>query len=495
MLLAIEPVAAAQVGRAGRDAARACAAAPTVARWSKPALAWVAIGGVATALWFGPTELSVSGRLTLIAFAAATIAWALLRLPETTVALAAALGLVATGAVQPADLYAGMGNDLIWLLVGAFVLAAVLRQSGLAQRLALRALAGTGSVRALFYRITALICATAFVIPSTSGRAALLLPLFLALAAGLRDAALVRALALLFPSVILLSACASLLGAGAHLVAVDFIARLGLPAIGFFEWALLGLPFAIASSLLACALILRLFVGGDASRLPVALPPPASDPATREQRHVLLIVLATVAFWASAGLHQVDAAIVALAGALVATSRRITGISLKEALKSVEWNLILFLALTLVLGHALIDSGAAHWVARNTVATLPPWVLSNPPLVVVFAAVAAMLSHLIITSRSARAAVLIPTLALPLAAVGIEAAALIFLTVVASGFCQTLNVSAKPVALYAKLEVPTYAPADLMRLSLWLMPFFAALLIVFSLWVWPLLGLPLFRPV
>lgn len=307
----------------------------------------------------------------------------------------------------------------------------------------------------------------------------------------MREPALVRALALLFPTVILLSACASLLGAGAHLVAVDFIDRLGLQSIGFLDWALLGVPFAALSSLLACHLILRLFVGPGASRATIDVPAPAVAGATREHMHVMLIAATTVALWASSGMHEIDAAIVALLGALAATCKQITGVSMKEAIKSVEWNLILFLALTLVLGHALIDSGAAHWIARNSVAALPAWVLAHPSLVVAFAALTAMLSHLVITSRSARATILIPTLALPLAVAGIEAAALIFLTVVASGFCQTFGVSAKPVALYAKLDIETYTPADLMRLSLWLMPFFIALLVIFSIWIWPLQGLPL----
>ena len=82
-------------------------------------------------------------------------------------------------------------------------------------------------------------------------------------------------------------------------------------------------------------------------------------------------------------------------------------------------------------------------------------------------------------------------LALPLVAHGYDAGALIVLIVMGTGFCQTLAVSAKPVALYADLEKPTYAARDLMLLALALLPVMFTLLMGFSLWIWPLFGLSL----
>jgi solute carrier family 13 (sodium-dependent dicarboxylate transporter), member 2/3/5 len=99
-------------------------------------------------------------------------------------------------------------------------------------------------------------------------------------------------------------------------------------------------------------------------------------------------------------------------------------------------------------------------------------------------------SHLMIASRSARAAVLIPALALPLAIAPSQASLLIVIATIGSGFCQTLRVSAKPVALYSEHDgAPAYSDADLMRLSLWLMPPFALLLLLFAMQIWPRLGL------
>jgi len=440
-------------------------------------------------VWFGMPSLADAGRVSLLVFALAIIGWTVLRLPELPVAIAGAGALVVFGATTTERFYRGLGDALIWLLIGAFILAAVIRASGLAERLALRAVAGATSVRALFHRLALVIAATAFVVPSTSGRAALLLPVFLALTGALAQPRLTRALALLFPSVILLSAGASLLGAGAHLVAVDFIARLGLPAPGFAQWALLGTPFALACCVVATEIVLRLFLSPAERAAQPVLParPAGSMPAA--QKAVLAIAAATVAAWATANWHGVEPALIALAGALAATQRRVTGIAMKEALKSVEWSLILFLAATLAMGEALLDSGAAQWLADAALAALPSAVLSHPAWILCAVVVAAMFSHLLITSRSARAAVLIPTLALPLAVLPEQAALLVMVATLASGFCQTFKVSAKPVMLYARSgEAECYSDADLLRLSLALMPAFALLLVACALWFWPLLG-------
>jgi tryptophan-rich sensory protein len=89
--------------------------------------------------------------------------------------------------------------------------------------------------------------------------------------------------------------------------------------------------------------------------------------------------------------------------------------------------------------------------------------------------------------------VLIPAIALPAARFGYEPSAIIFLTVTATGFCQSFLVSVKSVAVYGKLEQPTYTPADLMALSLVLMPLMLVLLVIMSVYIWPALGLPLIR--
>jgi di/tricarboxylate transporter len=464
---------------------------------ARPLLAAALAGLTLLLLTSELTPWPAPARIAVGVFAFAVIAWTVLRLPDTPVALAACIALIGLGGATPRSFYASLGDSLIWLLIGAFIIAAVLQHSGLAERWALRAVAGACTAPRLLMRLTWVISATAFIVPSTSGRAALLLPVFLVLARAVGDARIVRAMALLFPSVILLSACASLLGAGAHLVAVDFMQRIGHDAPSFALWAWWAAPFAIVSSFATTALITALFLDRESRAKPLQLPSPAHEPLTPQQRGVMVVTLLTVAAWAAGALHGVDAALVALLGALAITFKPLTGVDMKTALKKVEWNLVLFLAATLVLGEALLHSGAATALADALLKAVPlaQWGVAS---VLMLAAAVALLSHLLITSRTARALVLLPTVALPLAATGLNPALLIFVCVVGSGFCQTLAVSAKPVALFARAELPaeledprSSMDSALLRLSLALLPLMALLLWGFALVVWPLQGLPL----
>ena len=77
-------------------------------------------------------------------------------------------------------------------------------------------------------------------------------------------------------------------------------------------------------------------------------------------------------------------------------------------------------------------------------------------------------------------------------ALGVDPAAAAFASTAAAGFCHTLPSSAKPVAIFSRVEgADTYTARDLLRLSMWLAPLSAALVLLFSLAVWPVLGLPL----
>ncbi len=150
------------------------------------------------------------------------------------IALGAGLALTATGVISSDTLFGTLGDDTVWLLICAFVLAAAVARTGLAGRAAAFLVGRARSVRQLVHLTTAALVVTAFAVPATSGRAALALPVFLALAKALADRKrLVVMLALLFPTVILLSAVATLIGAGAHLITVSVLWEATGDRIGF----------------------------------------------------------------------------------------------------------------------------------------------------------------------------------------------------------------------------------------------------------------------
>ncbi|TDC68134.1 SLC13 family permease [Streptomyces hainanensis] len=439
--------------------------------------------------------LDGDARLTLAVFVLATCAWIGTPVDDTYVALGAGLALAVTGVVSADTLFGTLGDPTVWLLICAFVLAAAVARSGLAARAAAFLVGGARTVRQLAHLTTAALVVSAFAIPATSGRAALALPVFLALARVLADhRRLVVALALLFPTVILLSAVATLIGAGAHLITVSVLWETTGERIGFPQWLLLGLPLAVVSSHLAAEVVLLTTTRRADRRVPVRVT--AADieehggqrvtgPLSSVETRCLGLLASVVALWCSEPLHQVPPALVALIGAVVVTAPVLGTIRLKEALGTIPWSLLLFMAATMAMGVALSDSGAADWLVSGLPgdATVPAWAF----LAVVVTVSAA--AHLVLQSRSARSSVLVPLVVASAVACGVDPVAAALASTAAAGFCHTLPASAKPVALFADVpDTPTYTPRDLLRLSAVLGPLTAALVLAFALAVWPVLG-------
>ncbi|GHH94704.1 SLC13 family permease [Streptomyces capillispiralis] len=442
--------------------------------------------------------LSGDARVTLAVFALATCAWIGTPIDDTYIALGAGLALTVTGVISSDTLFGTLGDSTVWLLICAFVLAAAVARTGLAGRAAAFLVGGARTVRQLTHLTTAALVVTAFAVPATSGRAALALPVFLALAKALADRKrLVVMLALLFPTVILLSAVATLIGAGAHLITVSVLWEATGERVGFTEWLLLGLPLAVASSHLAAEAVLLTTTRRADRAGPVHITAeeiqrhsdrPVTGPWTQAEKRCALLLATVVALWCSEPLHRVPPAVVALIGAVVAASPALGTVRLKDALRTVPWSLLLFMAATMAMGVALAESGAARWLVGGMPSGITPVLF----LAVVIAVSTA--AHLVLQSRSARSSVLVPLVVAAAVGAGVNPVAAALASTAAAGFCHTLPASAKPVTLFADLPgTPTYTPRDLLRLSAVLAPLTAALVLLFAVAVWPLLGVPVTR--
>ncbi|MBL8153855.1 MAG: anion permease [Anaerolineae bacterium] len=437
-------------------------------------------------------DLGIHAKVAFITFGLAIVGWTLTDINDTYIALAAAIVFTATGIDEPSEFFETLGDPLIWLMFASFIIAAAVKVSGLSERMALWVTRYASNVRQLFVLLTIVLIATAFLVPSTSGRAALMLPVFLAIRAVMPNDRVAKALSLLFPAVILLSAIASLIGAGAHLITADILWRTGGEYLGFGRWLAMGLPFAIASSFAAMLAILFLFTTRQdrAARLNLTGDTIAQrKPWSRAEWIVSGVTLALVALWATETVHGVNSTLIALLGGLILTAPMLNVISFKTALKEVDWGMLIFMAATLELGEALIESGGAQWLVDNLFSIFQGGLTDSPLLSVGIVAAFGLLSHLIITSRSSRASVIIPLVIFLATALGFSPTTFAFMTAAATGFCLTLPVSAKPVAMFAKVEGPTYAPRDLLRLSSLLLPVHLVLLVVFAFLIWPSLGL------
>ena len=475
---------------------------PTTAAVVSLCLAGAVIAAICVAATSGGGP-GVDAAVTLCIFVAAVWFWIFSPVEDTYVALGAAVALVLSGTLPTGRLFDTLGEESVWLLIAAFVIAGAVASTGLAARGAAFVITAARSVRQLTFLATLGVVVTAFAIPATSGRAALVLPIFLALRGALKERpAVVKMLAVLFPTVILLSAVASFLGAGAHLITSQVLQSAGHPGFGFASWLVLGLPLALVSSFVAGELVLRLFTTAAERSRPLreringfqdGSPARIGGRLGLDEQRSLLVLAAVLVLWCTEPIHGLGPALVALIGALLVSLPRYGSVTLGAALKKVPWSMLVFMAATLALGSSLVTSGAAEWLAS---ALFSPLAFLGPAKPVVFVVAVVFVStaaHLVIQSRSARSAVLIPIIVASAAPMGVEPMAAAFASTAAAGFCHTLTSSAKPVAIFAETEgEPNYESADLLRLSAWLGPLSAGVVLLFSFLVWPFLGLPLF---
>jgi solute carrier family 13 (sodium-dependent dicarboxylate transporter), member 2/3/5 len=132
------------------------------------------------------------------------------------------------------------------------------------------------------------------------------------------------------------------------------------------------------------------------------------------------------------------------------------------------------MAATIEISNGLLNSGSIDYLMGGVSASI-----KQLPATGVLVAIigVSLLSHLLINSRTARVTVLLPLL-LPMAvAVGQSGALLAFIANAAMGYCLTLTISAKPVALFSTIDEDSYSSRDLLRLSGYLLPLHLVLLI------------------
>lgn len=450
----------------------------------------------------GPT-LSIATTTTV--FLLAVWAWTATSLDDTLVAFLAAIALILTGVLPAADFFASLGDETIWLLIGAFVIAHAVSTSGLALRGAASLLALARGPRSLAHLTTLALTLTAFAVPATSGRAALAVPVHNAVAAAMPGRErLIKALSLLMPTVVLLSAIGSLLGAGAHVITNQLLQSAGDEGFTFVGWLWLGLPLAVVSSHLAAEVVLWRFTDRadrtDAVRIGPAdiaasSPTPVTGPLTAIERRAALLLAIVIALWSTESLHHLSPALVALLGAVATVMPVIGCATFPAAMKTIPWSLLMFLAATLALASAFSTSGAADWLSSAALVPLGGLGVAGGLVFVLVVIALSTAAHLLIPSRSARSAAIIPVVIAVAPAVGVDPAAAAFASTAAAGFCHTLPSSAKPVAMFADPELVTggFAAADLRRLSVVLAPAMFILVAVFAVWIWPAMGLPLLR--
>jgi anion transporter len=438
-----------------------------------------------------PESLGADARLALFAFAVAVILWSTTGLNAAYVALSAVLLLVLTGGSSQDVLFESLASDVIWLMIGAFVVGGAVEATGLAARMTQFVVGRAASVRGVFFLLAGVLMLLSLLIPSTSGRAAVTLPVFRSIAQAGGDRGMTRALALMMPSVILVTTVATLIGAGSHLVAIDLLERISGTSISFGAWAVYGVPFGIVAGFLTCWVVMRMFLDGEGRRRVLRVPVEQRGRLSRGEWTTVIVVLSMVALWLTEAAHGYEIATVTVVGALALTVPGAGVLGWKAGVKAVSWNLIIFVGAALALGRALIETGAAQWLIGRVFAATGIATTDSTLLVLLLLAFITLTSHLYITSHVARAAALVPPVLYLADTLSLDAAAVLFISTVGMDYCLTLPVSSKALLMFQELDEETYQPSDLLRLSAVMLVLHVVLVVAFYYGYWRWVGLSL----
>jgi anion transporter len=446
------------------------------------------VAGIAVLL---PSSLPSEARLSLFAFALAVILWSTTSLNAAYIALAAVVLLVLSGGASQEQLFDALASDVVWLMIGAFVLGGAVQQTGLAARLTQLVVARARTVGSVFWLLTTMLIPLSFFIPSTSGRAAVVIPVFRSIANAAGDRRITRALALLMPTIILVATITTLIGAGSHLVANDLLQQIAGKQISFAQWVLYGLPFGVVASYISCWAIVRLFLDKGRLNRELQVPQQKNKPLSRAEWNTLLIVVVMVTLWLTESWHGFEIATVTVVGALLLTSPGIGVLRWKDGLKAVSWNLIIFVGAALVLGQALIESGAAKWIIDQMFGVTGIAGAQSRPVILLVLTFISLTSHIYMTSHTARAAALVPALLYLGSSLQLNPVAVLFISTVGMDYCLTFPVSSKALLMFQELDGETYKPSDLLRLSSVLLLVHLGLIILFYYSYWRWVGLQL----
>ncbi|MBJ6751113.1 DASS family sodium-coupled anion symporter [Geomonas sp. Red421] len=317
-----------------------------------------------------PEGLSVEGYRSLVLFGATVFFWISGLLPIAVTALLSMVMLPLLGIMDAKKTYSMFGNESVFFILGAFILAAALTGTGISARIARAMLARFGRTPTRLALTVFLLSAFLSFIMSEHAVAAMLFPVVTELATALHlEKGRSNFGRLLFMSMAwgcIIGGIATFLGGARAPLAAGLLREATGLHFTFIEW-----------STAACMIVLPLLVLGFAILLKF-FPPDLDDvevglkflngkrlemgKISFDEILTALVMAVTVACWMFLGEKTGLAAIAILGAAALFTFKVISWQMIEEY---VNWGIILMYGGTIALASALEKTGAAVWVVKK----------------------------------------------------------------------------------------------------------------------------------
>jgi len=434
-----------------------------------------------------PGGLSVKGYHALVLFGGTVFLWVSGLLPIAVSALLSMALLPLTGILPAKQTYALFGNEAVFFILGAFILAAAMTGTGLSARLARAMLVRFGRTpRRLALTVFLLASGLSFCM-SEHAVAAMLFPVVAEIAAslGLKPGRSSFA-KLLFMAIAwgcIIGGIATFLGGARAPLAVGMLRETTGLDISFASWTLAAIMIVLPLMAIGFGLLLAFFPPDLASveegivflnrkRLEVGK-------IGYDELVTALVMVATIGGWMFFG-HEAGLAAIAILGIAVLFTFRV--VSWQKIEEYVNWGIILMYGGSIALASALEKTGAALWLVKQGLAAFSP---SPVVIIAVISLVSILLTECI--SHAAVVAILMP-IGLSLAkGVGIDPRVMTLAIALPAGLAYCLPMGTPATAIvygsgFLKSRDIVVPGAVIMTIS-WLLFLLSANL------VWPLLGL------
>ncbi|WP_455650386.1 SLC13 family permease [Enterocloster citroniae] len=396
---------------------------------------WMKIMGIAVALLVfaliytmdTPIQMTLQGKASLSVFGMVFVLWVTQAVPTYAAALLAIVLLVFTGGWTQKDTLAVFGQDVIWLMLSAFIITSGMEKSGFAKRMALFIVSrfGTTAKKALI-SLGVVNLLLAFVVPSTTARAAMLLPICLmvlnvyqAVPGKSNFGKQLMIQEIHFNNI---STSGILTATAPQILAVGYILSMANVNVTWGEWFIASMPIAILT------LIASIIIGNILFKSEVKAPPSGAGdsgaqslkdqlkemgPISRNEIKALCIFALTVFLWATDGHHiqlfgfQISLVMVALLASALFFLPYVGILNWKET--KIPWDLMVFSAGAYAVGLSLDASGAASFLL-NTVFDKFNLESANTFTLYMIVMFVASFSHLVFTSKNVRVVILLPAI-------------------------------------------------------------------------------------
>lgn len=312
----------------------------------------------------GAEQFIRNNHYMLAIFLAAIILWLTAAIPNYQVSLILIISLVLTGVLPERVAYAQLGHPVMWLNIMSFVLASMLVATGVAKRFALWFILkfgkNAGTVFISFIAINTLLSAF---ISATTAKAAILLPIFMVIAAvygadgGDKKTNFGRSIVLQNLLNINLGAGAFVTGSGANLLAAALISGAIEGNVYFSDWMFAMFPTMVGMMFIGYFVAMRIFfplekkeqkpqIQGGMKRLKDEYD--RLGPISMQEIKTIVIFVLILSFWATDRIHGVSATAIAFLGAIVALLPRYGIVEWNDV--DIPWHLMLFSAGAYTLG-------------------------------------------------------------------------------------------------------------------------------------------------